>query len=508
VAKSEDLIELEKLLAEQTRRTTENRLAYYAPYPKQKEFHALSLKRERLLMAGNQQGKSLAGSMEVAAHLTGRYPEWWTGRRFDSPIRAWAAGVTGESTRDNPQRLLLGPLGAQGTGAIPKDAIKDVRMGRGLPDAVDTILVKHVSGKLSQLSFKSYEKGREKWQGETLDLIWLDEEPPLEIYSEALARITARSGMTFITFTPLLGMSDVVRRFLSESSPDRAHVQMSIADALHIPETERERIIAGYPEHEREARVNGVPMLGSGRVFPIAESAIVVDPFDLPHYWPRIVGLDFGWDHPTAAVWVAWDRDTDTAYLYDCYRQREATPVIHAAAIRSRGADIPVAWPHDGLAADKGSGQTLAELYKAQGVAMLRERATFPDGGNSTEAGVLEMLTRMQTARLKVFPHLAPWLEEFRTYHRKNGRLVDKDEDLMSATRYALMMLRYARVAGLKKRGGGNRAQFAVGAGDEPFATSSAPPRPSTHSNVETMRRDRERVYKVHRRDVADGVGE
>jgi len=168
--------------------------------------------------------------------------------------------------------------------------------------------------------------------------------------------------------TPLLGMSQIVRRFLQETTPDRDFVQMTIDDAGHISPEDRERIIAGYPEHEREARVKGVPMLGSGRVFPVAESVIFWEPHELPRHWPRICGIDFGWDHPTAAAWLAWDRDADTVYLYDAYRVAQQTPVIHAAAIAARGNWIPVSWPHDGFQADKGSGIALAEQYRRLGI--------------------------------------------------------------------------------------------------------------------------------------------
>lgn len=170
-------------------------------------------------MAGNQLGKTWAGGSEWAMHLTGRYPDWWAGRRFDKPVRLWASGVTGESTRDNPQRILVGPPQQQhewGTGAIPGDCLLKTTSARGIADALDSITVKHTSGGESVLAFKSYEKGREKWQGETLDGVWFDEEPPLDIYTEGLTRTNATMGMTMITFTPLLGMSEVVRMFLTE----------------------------------------------------------------------------------------------------------------------------------------------------------------------------------------------------------------------------------------------------------------------------------------------------
>lgn len=209
------------------RRQAENRLARYRPYPKQIEFHAAGARhRERLLMAGNQLGKSLAGAMEVAMHLSGRYPPWWSGRRWERPTRWWAAGVTAESTRDNPQRLLVGaPADPKrwGTGTVPRAVLVRTTLSRGGPaQALDSIAVRHAAGGHSVLAFKSYEKGRQKWQGETLDGVWFDEEPPPDIYSEGLARIAATRGLVLITFTPLLGLSEVVRRFLEGRTEGRA----------------------------------------------------------------------------------------------------------------------------------------------------------------------------------------------------------------------------------------------------------------------------------------------
>src|SRR5450631_3179078 len=128
-------------------RESQRQLQRYRPYSKQAEFHAAgALYRERLLMAANQVGKTLAAGFELAMHATGQYPDWWVGRRWDRPIVGWATGVTGESTRDNPQRILLGRPGAWGTGAIPKASILDISSSRGLADAVDTIRVRHATG--------------------------------------------------------------------------------------------------------------------------------------------------------------------------------------------------------------------------------------------------------------------------------------------------------------------------------------------------------------------------
>lgn len=212
------------LLSELDRRRRTNRLQRYKPYRKQAEFHAAgAANRERLFMAGNQLGKTIAGGAEWAIHLTGRYPDWWKGKTFDGAVRMWAAGVTGESTRDNPQRVLVGPpqqQSAWGTGLIPGDCIVDTIMGRGVPNGLDSTIVRYGGGgdiqaDESVLSFKSYEKGREKWQGETLQGVWFDEEPPPDIYSEGLTRTNTTGGITIVTFTPLQGMSEVVLQFLT-----------------------------------------------------------------------------------------------------------------------------------------------------------------------------------------------------------------------------------------------------------------------------------------------------
>lgn len=223
----------------------------------------------------------------------------------------------------------------------------------------------------------------------------------------------------------------------------RSVTRMTIDDAEHISAQKRAEIVASYPPHEREARTKGIPALGSGRVYPVTEESITVEPFQVPDWWPHIAGLDFGWDHPTAAVNLAWDKDNDVLYLTHAYRRKEATPLEHSVALRPWG-KMPWAWPQDGLQRDKRSGQTLKSDYEGYGLEMLAVHAQFEDKGNGVEAGIMMMLERMQTGRFKVFAHLEDWWSEFRMYHRKDGLIVKEREDLMDATRYAMMMRRFA----------------------------------------------------------------
>lgn len=228
----------------------------------------------------------------------------------------------------------------------------------------------------------------------------------------------------------------------------RSVVQMTIEDAEHYTQQQRKDIAESYPEHEREARILGIPSMGSGRVFPVTEESILIDPISVPNHWVQINGLDFGWDHPFAAVTLAWDRDSDRLHVTREFAAREQTPVVHAAAVKAWGVWIPCAWPHDGLQHDKGSGEALKDQYAKQGLKMLPDKAEFSEsegGGFGVEAGISEMLDRMKTGRWKVFKTCTGWINEFRMYHRKDGLIVKERDDHISASRYAMMMRRFAK---------------------------------------------------------------
>lgn len=444
-------LELAYALQERADRRKYNALKHYAPYDKQKEFHESgSYYPQRLLGAGNQTGKTYCGSREAAMHLTGQYPDWWVGITFKKPIVMWVGGVSGEIIRDTTQKLLVGrmqDLASIGSEAIPKDCIIETVRALGVKDLLDHVKVKHTTGGTSLVFFKSYEKGREKFQGESIDVFWPDEEPPEDIYSEGLTRTNNGQNGQFsmMTFTPLKGMSTIVYSFYKNPSKYQKLTQMTIEDVDHYTNEEKEQIIASYPEHEREARANGTPILGSGRIFPIAEEEIKCAPFEIPDHYAQINGLDFGWDHPQGAINIAWDRDADIVYITKTYREREKTPEEAAVHIKRWGDWIPSAWPHDGYQHDKGSGLGLAAQYKSAGLNMLENHSTHEEGGNGVEAGIMMMLDRMKSGNFKVFATCDEWFDEYRMYHRKGGKIVKERDDLMAATRYAMMMLREAK---------------------------------------------------------------
>ncbi len=227
----------------------------------------------------------------------------------------------------------------------------------------------------------------------------------------------------------------------------------SIMDTIGFLYTREQalEIIDAYPDHERDARAKGIPMLGSGRVFPIDEEQIKfrLDQQRFPDSWVWIAGIDFGVDHPTAAVKACYDRDSDVIYITQCYKRKGESAIMHAAALRSWGTWLPWAWPHDGNSREKGSGKQTVQFYRDAGLKMLANKAEYVNGSYALEDTALDMLTRMQTGRLQIADHLFDWFEEFRLYHRLDGRIVKKFDDLMSATRYMLMCLRFATREGV-----------------------------------------------------------
>ena len=413
-------------------------------YPKHQEFFAAGAShRERLMLAANRIGKSEAGAYETALHLIGQYPDWWKGRRFDSAVRFWAAGDSGRTVRDIVQEKLLGPPGALGTGLIPAHLIDHWAVKPGIASAVDTVRVRHISGGISVLEFMSYDQRREAFQGTAQHGIWLDEEPPEDIYTECLLRTTKTGnfpgGMVMMTFTPIQGYTPLVQRFLPSSltapnynDQSKFVVTATWDDVPHLSTDEKNELRASLPRHERDARTRGIPQLGAGAIYPVSEEDIVVDDFPIPEHWPRGYGLDVGWK-VTAAVWGALNRDTGQSFLYAVHHQAETEPLLHAAAIKRHGTWIPGRIDPSALGRGQTDGRKLIEIYSDFGL----ELSPAP---NAVEAGIHKVWTLLSTGQLKVLASLTPWFDEFRLYRRNaQGKVVKEHDHLMDATRYFIL---------------------------------------------------------------------
>lgn len=404
-------------------------------------FRAGATHRERAAICANRVGKTEGmGGYETVMHLTGDYPAWWPGKRFDHPIEAWASGKTMETTRDIIQAKLLGPPDREsdwGTGLIPGNAILGFTRRRGVSNALDTIMVRHVSGGVSILGLKAYEQGRGKYEGTAKHVIWNDEEPPLDVYTEALMRTMTVDGIVLNTFTPLEGITEVVLMFMPGGKPAEAGqiagsrycVFADWDDVPHLDEKAKKELYDSLPPHQREARSKGVPSLGSGAIYPVAEESITVDDFLIPKHWRKAYALDVGWNC-TACVWGATDPETLISYLYSAYKGGQQEPVIHSAAIKGRGAWIPGTIDPAARGRGQKDGEQLLAMYQDNGLDLVT-------ANNAVEAGLYDTWTALSTGQLKVFRSLKGWFDEFRLYRRdEKGRVVKEFDHYMDVTRY------------------------------------------------------------------------
>lgn len=415
--------------------------------------------RERMVMAGNRTGKTLSSTYEVACHLTGEYPENWEGLRFSFPPTVWVLGVDGTQVKDVVQAELFGILGDNGydgTGWVPSDKVTGfARHGQVVGLARD-VTVKHVTGGDSRVSFRAYSQsnrgaGTTAFAGSSVDLILVDEQPSdPELHGQLVTRTMTgnrkKGGSIIYSMTPELGVTELIAQFTERRAPHQHLTQVTWDDCPHLTPEIQKQILASIPEWQHDMRMKGIPFMGSGAVFKVPESRLKVARFDIPAHFTWLAGIDFGIDHPTAWAKCAYDRENDVVYLVSCYRKSGEMIAEHARYIRGASQGfIETVYPHDGDAREKGSGKTLAEMYRDANVKMVRRFHNCDrEKTNFVEPGLQVMDERMRTDRFKVFdvPENEPFLQEYRRYHRdEKGKLVKVDDDTIDAVRYCSIMI-------------------------------------------------------------------
>jgi phage terminase large subunit-like protein len=405
-------------------------------YPKHFQFfHAGSAHMERLFMAANRVGKSEAGAFEATLHLTGLYPEWWPGRRFESATEGWACGTNSGTTFEIVQGKLLGRLHGE-PGMIPPELIvHKTALRGGAAGAVHTVWVKHVTGKFSTVTFKSYEAGRKSFEGAAKDWIWCDEEPPEDCYAEMLTRLLTTKGCMYTTFTPLQGMSEVVKMFIEPANDEmravKWYVQAGWGDVPHLDEAAKKTLIGGWLPYQIKARTLGEPSLGQGAIYPIAEDDVLTDTVEIPASWRRAYAMDVGWNR-TAVLWMAENPGNGNLVFYDEHYQGQGEPASHAAAVMARGDWIHGVMDPAALGSSQIDGQQMMELYGRMGLKLV-------PAVNAVEAGITDVWSLLVSGRLKAMRHLQNWRREFSRYHRdQHGKVVKRDDHLMDCTRYSV----------------------------------------------------------------------
>lgn len=409
-------------------------------------------------------GKTEAGGYELTCHLTGEYPDWWEGRRFNKPINAWVVGLTAGQLRESIQETLFGNFADIGSGMIPREKLTDPNTGEiqkwnmpGVPNAIGQCRVRHISGGWSKVEFKMCEQGWTKFQGAKRDLIWFDEEPAdFKIYSECLTRTAGEEGeegILMCTFTPLLGFSEVVLGFMpggiipeggiNPENTNRFIISANWEDVPHLSQEWKENTLKSYSPRERDSRSKGIPTAGAGLIYNMPEEYLVVDPFKIPSHWPRCYGWDFGWN-TTAGVWIAKDPDSNVYYCYSEHYQGKTQPDEHVRAIKARGEWLIGGADPSGGGTNAADGSRLIDQYIALG-------AKLTPADNSIISGITRINVLMEAGRFKIFSTLVNTLKELRVYMWDEDTGLPKRgqaDHAMDALKYGMAMFEeIARVA-------------------------------------------------------------
>lgn len=404
-------------------------------------FDATRTHRQVWMMAGNRTGKTEGWLLyAITCAMTGEYPSWWTGRRWNRPVKVWLASTIGTKTRDILQFKLLGMPNALGTGVMPADNILNKTSKSGISEAIDSFYIQHKSGGVSVGQFKSYDQGRTAFEGTEQDIIGLDEEPPLPVYEEALVRTMTTQGSVWSSFTPLDGITELIANEFPEG---RIHdgptpsgkfiVSATWDDVPHLSEKDKDELWNSIAPHLRDSRKKGIPSVGAGLIYPVSEDDYVIDPFPIPDHWPKCYGFDVGWNN-TAAVFMAKNPETGVKYLYDEHFKQKAEPVLHARAIETRGPWIPGLIDPAARGRSQVDGRKLLTEYR-------EERLDLHLARNAREAGILKCWQGLTTGKTKVMASLMPnFMREIRMYRRDDdGQIIKNNDHCLDAWRYVEM---------------------------------------------------------------------
>lgn len=472
-----------RLLKIKEQRRTDCKLDYFKPYDWQAEFCAMTkTKRELMIMAGNQCGKTDETTSTFACWLTNYYPPWFNGYRFTYPIIAYALGVDIEQIYNVLQTKLLGKMDDSGRfsgGWIPaqfiptdKQYIHWVTSKKG---HVKHIKIRTVNGGWSELHFFSYEQGQGTLMGNKVDAVLVDEQPRDPLIAPQLLQRTSNGargtgGIIMYSMTPEYGETVLTKQFMHELKPHQYFKRVTWWDCPHWTEEKIRRFLASTPAYLRDLKSKGIPISGSGMVYPFNEDDIkgylAID--EVPSHFKWLGAIDFGIRTGALVVGVV-DPDTQDVHVVDAVRTDEWGTNRIANKMLSYG-DIPWAWPHDGhqIKENSGAGLTQVQQLVDMGVKMLPTHAqvilTLPNGkekkSTSVEAGIQIVYNLLEGAKMHVNGALFDFFKELRFYAREKGQIkhqVDEQgvkvgDHIMDAWRYFAVMLSHARVKGAVRK--------------------------------------------------------
>jgi len=437
-----------------------NTLKWFRPFKYQSEFFNTGKTHARRgMIAANRSGKTVASTYETAMHLTGRYPENWNGKVWTQPIIAMCSGESWEQVSKTLQSKLLGCDDIKqayklGTGSIPQDAIDEKSMRT---DGANVLAIEiwHASGGKSKLFFSNYTQQVRHLQGFELDLVVLDEQPPDEIFSELVTRTAQRSGQVMCSFTPLKGMSGLVRKFWDKIE-GYTHVRVGWDDVpidnewgeVFFSKAEREQLSRDYMPWERECRINGIPLVGKGVVFPMLKwptyKGIDVD-LKSNDKMERLISFDLGINvDPTVISFFFRDPVEEIIYLHKqiTIPQGETPDEYVHYLLDKDSKGVPIALPHDAAQpgrytlTEQSVREVFEDTYRLNVIAGAILNPVNDQGKvtNHKAYGINIMRMGMERQTFMINESCVSFLDEARNYAiDDSGRFTDPDDHIDSA---------------------------------------------------------------------------
>ena len=442
-----------------------NQLRYFRPFEHQRKFFRTGASERRGILAANRIGKTVSTCYETAMHLTGLYPDWWDGRRFNRNITAMVAGEGWQQVAMVLQQELLGTqdvkiVEAIGTGAIPRDCIVTETMRNDGANCIG-VEIRHVSGVNSYLIFANYTQEVRQMQGFKLNLAVFDEQPPDDFFSEIVTRTATTQGQVLCSFTPLKGLNGLVSKFWHQEE-GYEHIRVSWDD---VPEYDpwgepfllnstRQQLERDYLPHERDARRNGVPVMGRGAVFQIRNWPVYrTGDYDFRNTsgMHRIIALDLGLvNDKTVISLMYWQPEDQEAWLHHqivVKGTEEANPMNYINHLmRPEVFGTPIVLPADAGTQGRYTMNSLSirQLFEQYELNVHPDAIMNPpdDAGRRTNHksfGINVMRQMLELATLHVNENCVEFLREAQNYYVDNrGRFSDPD-DCIDSARYALI---------------------------------------------------------------------
>jgi len=263
-------------------------------------------------------------------------------------------------------------------------------------------------------------------EGMTLKSAWLDEAGQMknEVWNVIQGRLSIERGRCLITTTPyyLNWLYELCR----STNEDVDVIQFSSRDNPFFPQVEFERARSIFSDIEFARRYLGEFRQFEGIVFrDFVKSEVVVEPFDISQF-VKLVGIDFGFNAPFVAIFIAKNQD-NIYYVYKEYYKTQFTLQENIQAIKDLVRNSEV-YP------DPSRPDCIKELQ------LQSFRCYSVD--NTIDLGIQTITKLLRQKRLKIFSTCSNLIEEFLTYHYKENSTKEEPEDInndgLDALRYAL----------------------------------------------------------------------